>query len=192
MTHSLIFTRSRITRLSVIEILVFILLSHLAGNAWAGDKAISDYKLGAGDKIKVFVFDEQDLSQEYILSDAGSFSYPFLGEIKAKGMTLNELEKVLTERLKQGYLVSPRVNVRILEYRQFFINGEVKQPGGYPFLPGLTVQKAVALAGGFTERASRRSINVIHDDDTSQTTEEIELNSPVHPGDIIMVEESFF
>ncbi len=175
-----------------IRLLALITLFSVVNIAMAGEKSMSDYKLGVGDQIKVTVYEEPELSLDFVLSDAGTISYPFLGEIKVKGMTVSELETLLTEQLKKGYLVSPKVNVRMLGYRQFFINGEVKSPGGYPFLPGLTVQKAIALAGGLTERASRNSMSIVHDDDPSHTPQEVELNSPIHPGDILLVDESFF
>ena len=156
------------------------------------ENSMSNYKLGVGDQIKVTVYEEPELTLDFVLSDAGTISYPFLGEIKVKGMTVSQLENLLVEQLKQGYLVSPKVNVRMLGYRQFFINGEVKSPGGFAFMPGLTVQKAIALAGGLTERASRNSFSIVHDDDPSHTPQEAELNTPIHPGDILLVEESFF
>ena len=180
-----------IKQLAITLLALFMLLQG-GGAALAGDKSMSDYKLGVGDQIKVIVYGEPELSLDFVLSDAGTISYPFLGEIKVKGMTVSGLEALLAEQLKKGYLVSPKVNVRMLGYRQFFINGEVRSPGGYPFLPGLTVQKAIALAGGFTERAARSSISVIHDDDDSQTPREVELSSPIRPGDILLVDESFF
>lgn len=153
--------------------------------------SVSDYRLGSGDLIKISVLNEENLSMEVRLSDAGTISYPFLGEIHALGLTVGELETLITQGLKGPYLVDPRVNVSVIEYRKFFIGGEVKTPGGYPFQPGLTVQKAVALAGGFTERASS-DIVVIHEDDPTHTPRRVGLNSLVRPGDVLTVEESFF
>ncbi|MGM0564435.1 MAG: polysaccharide biosynthesis/export family protein [Pseudomonadota bacterium] len=161
-----------------------------------GDVAVeralrSGYKLGAGDLIRVHVFGEEELSSEVRLTDAGSFSYPFLGEINARGLTISELQEVVTEGLKGDFLVDPKVTISIVEYRTFFVNGEVREPGGYPFQPGLTIRKAIALAGGFSERASREKVLVIHD---SGPAEEVvsELSATVLPGDIITVEDSFF
>lgn len=156
--------------------------------------AVSSYRLGAGDHIRIQVLGEEDLSVEARLSDAGTISYPFLGEIKVMGLTVGELEALITRRLQGDFLVDPQVNVTVAEYRPFFINGEVKQPGGFPYQPGLTLRKAVALAGGFTERASKSSIYVIHEDDRDPDAKgrRMDLNDPVRPGDIITVEESFF
>lgn len=152
----------------------------------------SDYKLGPGDRLMVTVFNEKDLSVETRLSDAGTLSFPLLGEIRAQGMTIGMLQDYLTEQLKLGYLVNPQVYVSILEYRQFFVNGEVSKPGGLPFAPGLTVRKAIALAGGFTARASFTKIFIIHEDDPLGRPRLVTLDTFLRPGDIITVEQSFF
>ncbi len=154
--------------------------------------AQESYTLGAGDRIRIQVFNEEDLSLEVQLTDKGSFSYPFIGEVKAKGLSLAELEGFITDKLAGDYLINPRVTVSILDYRPFFVNGEVEKPGGYPFQPGLTLRKAIALSGGFTDRASRSKIFVIHDKTPDMEPRQIDLNTPVLPGDIITVEESFF
>lgn len=153
----------------------------------------SKYTLDSGDLIKVSVYGESDLSFDRIrLNDAGTFSYPFLGVIRAKGETAAEVEMKITAGLIGDYLVNPKVTVSILEYRGFFINGEVRNPGGYAFMPGMTLQKAVALAGGFTERASRRSFNIIQENDINRVPKKATLGTAVMPGDIITIEQSFF
>jgi polysaccharide export outer membrane protein len=154
---------------------------------------LSTYKLGAGDTISIRVLGEDDLKRERVrLSDAGTVSFPVLGEIKVKGMTVGALEDYVAKGLRGRYLVNPQVNVSIDEYRSYFVNGQVEKPGGYPYSPGLTVRKAVSLAGGFRERASREKISIIRDDDPSQTPRRVDLNTAVLPGDILTVEESFF
>lgn len=163
----------------------------LSLSSWAHASSTSGYRLGPSDLIKIHVFGEKELSSEVRLTDAGTFTYPFLGEVEARGLTISDLKDKLTTGLKGDYLISPKITVTILEYRSFFINGEVKKPGGYPFLPGLTVRKAIALAGGFTERAAKRNIKVIHDDKTS-SEEKLDLAAEVLPGDIITVDDSFF
>jgi len=156
----------------------------------AGD---SQYRLGSGDVISINVFGEEDLSFEQIrLTDAGTFSYPFLGEVRANGKTAAELEQQIVAGLKGDYLVDPRVSVSILEYREFFVNGEVKNPGGYPFKPGLTLRKAIALAGGLSERASESKMSVIRDSDPERKPVRATLDTPIMPGDIITIEQSFF
>ena len=153
---------------------------------------LSDYRLGSGDRIKLQVYGEEEMTVETLLSDAGTISYPFLGELEILGMTVGQLEAKVISGLKPDYFVQPQVTVTILEYRQFFINGEVERPGGYAFQPGLSIRKAVSLAGGFTERASKNLVTVISDGEGDKEEREEELNSPVAPGDIITVEQSFF
>lgn len=153
----------------------------------------STYKLAAGDVITIRVFGEDDLSREKIrLSDAGTIPYPVLGEIRALGLTIGEIEKTITSGLAGRYLVNPRVSITIEEYRPFYINGMVERPGGYPFQPGLTVLKASSLAGGFKERASFSKITIIREGDPNSRPQKAELNTPINPGDTIFVEESFF
>ncbi len=154
---------------------------------------LSSYKLGVGDVISAQVVGEDELKREKVrLSDAGTLSFPYLGEIRVRGMTVGELEDYITKGLKGRYLLNPQVTVTILEYRDFFVNGQVGKPGGYPFTPGLTVRKAISIAGGFKERASKEKINVIREDDNKGNSARISLDAPVRPGDIITVEESFF
>lgn len=154
--------------------------------------SFSNYRLGVGDKVKIQVYGEEELTIETTLTDAGTITYPLLGEITASGMTIGELNSEIVNGLKGRYLVEPKVTIYITEYRDFYINGEVVKPGAYPYEPGLTVNKAVSIAGGFTQRASRTSITIVADKDPSQIHEDVKLNSPINPGDVITVEESFF
>lgn len=160
--------------------------------ALAETGSLSEYKLGVGDKISIYVFDEEELSKDYTLSDAGTISYPFLGELRILGLTVGELESKIISGLRGPYLVDPKVNITVKEYRQFYISGEVQKSGGYPFQPGLTLRKAVSLAGGLTERASEKKITVIRDGDTSKQPQPIDMDDPVWAGDTITVEQSFF
>jgi len=158
----------------------------------AAKNTVSDYRLGAGDKLGITVFNEKELSMEVLLSDAGTFLYPFLGEIVAKNKTIGELQFLLTQELKDGYLVDPKVYVSVIEYRPFFVNGEVGKPGGYPFQPGLTIRKAISLAGGLTARASASKIYVIHENDPSGLPRLTSLDALIVPGDIVTIDQSFF
>jgi polysaccharide biosynthesis/export protein VpsN len=154
---------------------------------------LSTYKLAAGDVITIRVFGEDDLSREKIrLTDAGTIPYPVLGEVKALGLTIGEIERSITIGLTGRYLVNPRVSVTIDEYRPFYINGMVEKPGAYPFQPGLTVLKASSLAGGFKERASFSKITIIYENAQKAGPQKAGINSPVSPGDTIFIEESFF
>lgn len=154
---------------------------------------LSNYRLSSGDILTVRVLGEPDLSKEKVrLTDAGTVSLPALGEVKAFGLTVSELERAVEDGLRGPYLVNPKVSVSIEEYRPFYINGMVEKPGGYPFQPGLTIRKAASLAGGFRERASLSKIYIIRESDPSQQSQRVDLNTMVYPGDIITVDESFF
>lgn len=152
----------------------------------------TDYQLGSGDEIKITVFGQQDLSIETLLNDSGKINYPFLGQIQATGKTLEEFQLQIYNGLKGDYLVNPNISVSIIKYRPFFIDGEVEKPGGYPFQPGLTINKAAALAGGYTERASLSKIFIIRSNDVKQKSNNVDANARVQPGDIITVKQSYF
>lgn len=157
------------------------------------DRLLSTYKLGAGDVVSIRVLGEDDLKREKIrLSDAGTISFPIIGEIRVLGKRVVELETLIADGLRGKYLLNPVVSVTIEEYRPIFVNGQVEKSGAYPFQPGLTIRKAVSLAGGFKERASKEKIFVIREDDKSQTPVKVDQSALVYPGDIITVEESFF
>ena len=154
---------------------------------------VTTYKLGPGDIITIRVLDEPELTIEKVrVSDIGTLPMPAVGEINVLGRTISEVEGTVVDKLKGRILINPKVSVLIEEYRPFFINGMVDKPGGYPFQPGLTVRKAAALAGGFKERASLKKIFLIREKDKTQTPVNVDLNTPVLPGDIVTVEESFF
>ena len=158
-------------------------------------EGFSSYTLNTGDHVQVTVFEEPDLSVSAVLDDTGAISYPLLGELKVSGLTARQLETRITEGLRGRFLINPRVNVSMLEYRPFFVRGEVSSPGGYPFKPGLTVEKAVSLAGGFTSRASKTKFYIISDDSSEGEAEarrSATLTSRIRPGDVINIEQSFF
>lgn len=153
------------------------------------------YTLNTGDHVQVTVFEEPDLSISAVLDDTGAISFPLLGELVLRGLTPRQLETSITEGLRGRYLINPRVNVSILEYRPFFVRGEVSSPGGFPFKPGLTVEKAVSMAGGFTSRASKSEFYIISDDsesDNGESRRSATLSSRIRPGDVINIEQSFF
>ena len=178
---------------AVLFVMLAVLPVYAADNPDAGLPAGSgDYKLGTGDKIRIQVYNEQDLYLETRVSDNGIISYPFLGNLKVVGRTPSQLEELISGKLKGDYLVNPKVSVDILEYRQFYVNGEVESPGGYPFQPGITIRKAISVAGGFKERASKDKIFLIREGTNNDEPEKASLDENVLPGDIITVEESFF
>lgn len=169
--------------------LLFGLLSGAGAVAQSGNAV---YRLAPGDQINIVVFGESDLSMTFRLNDTGTLSYPFLGELKLEGLSVGEVEQLITEGLKGPYLVNPDVTVSIGEYRAFFVNGEVRRPGAFPYQPGLTLEKAIALAGGFTERASRNKVEVIRGSEPGAAARRIKLAEPVFAGDVITVQQSFF
>lgn len=156
----------------------------------------ASYRLGAGDLIAISVYDEPDLSLELRIGLSGAISYPLLGDISVAGLSPRELEQELIKQLKGPYLVDPSVSVSIMEYRPFYVTGEVKKPGSYPFHPGLTIDRAISIAGGFTERASKGRIFVVHDrtgvEGGGIQKERTKLADVVRPGDVITVEQGFF
>ena len=155
----------------------------------------SSYTLNTGDHVQVTVFEEPDLSISAVLDDTGAISYPLLGELHVRGLTARELRAEITERLRGRFLINPRVNVSIVEHRPFFVRGEVSNPGSFPFKPGLTLEKAVSMAGGFTSRASKSKFYIVSDDRPDEEQGErknANLASRIRPGDIIHIEQSFF
>lgn len=150
------------------------------------------YSLGYGDLVSIKVYGEEDLSVEAHLNDVGVISFPFLGELDVFGLTVTEVQDKIAKGLQDGFLVNPKVSVTVVTYRRFYVNGEVRDPGGFAFLPGLTVRKAVSLAGGFTARAAENKIYIISDNKENRSPVKVELNSPVKPGDVITVKQRFF
>lgn len=161
-------------------------------NATSSFVAGERYTLGQGDAIAIQVFDEPDLTLDTVVGASGSINYSYLGDIRVAGQSPAELEQRIANLLKDGYLVNPSVNVTVLKYRPFYINGEVRSPGSYPYEPGLTIDRAIALAGGLTDRASARKIFVNNEGDSSSDEAKASLNYKVQPGDTITIKEGFF
>jgi len=151
------------------------------------------YRIDTGDGITITVYGEPDLSlKDERVKGSGKISYPLLGDIQVRGRTASDLQQLLTEMLADGYLKKPNVTVSIDTFRLFYIKGEVRNPGGFNYFDGLTVEKAVALAGGYTERASERNITVVRDGDATQRARQATPGMRIQPGDVITVGESFF
>ncbi len=151
------------------------------------------YRLGAGDKVRIIVFGEDSLTGEYLVpGGVGKISFPLVGDIAAGGRTVGELEKELVDALSDGFLKQPRVSIEVLEYRPFFILGEVMKPGEYPYTNGLTVLNAVATANGFTYRADTHKVYIKRATDTKEQQYQLTTSTPVEPGDTIRIGERFF
>jgi protein involved in polysaccharide export with SLBB domain len=167
-----------------------LLLSLLAAVAVAQEP--TGYTLALGDVVSIHVFDESDLSFGRVpITDAGTILFPFIGEVAARGRTTAQVQQSIVAGLKPDYLVDPKVTVSIVEYRPFFLTGEVARPGSIPYQPGLTLRQAITIAGGLTERASPSRINVVPQEGSGGPTR-IGLDYLINPGDTITIEESFF
>lgn len=149
------------------------------------------YRLGSGDKIRVQVFGHEDLGGEFSVDGSGNISLPMVRSLKAEGLTVSELEDAIEAKLKPEYLLNPRVSVEVLNYRPFYIHGEVNQPGEYPYADGMTVIKAVALAGGYTYRARQSKVRITSVGNKSGARD-ADPATPVLPGDVIEVPERYF
>ncbi|MFI3221492.1 MAG: polysaccharide biosynthesis/export family protein [Methylococcaceae bacterium] len=158
----------------------------------ASASASQGYKFGSGDLIKVTVFNHEDLSGEYTINGAGLIALPLIGDVLAKDLTVKQVEEGIAAKLKPDYLLNPRVSVQVLNYRPFYILGEVKEPKSYPYVDGMTYLNAAAIAGGFTYRAKEDHVLVIRAHDAKKNEVKLSIDDKVQPGDQIHVEERFF
>jgi len=151
------------------------------------------YTIAPGDRVTVTVYREPDLSvTDAKVGPEGVLAFPLLGELHVAGLSSQALQRLVTTRLADGYLKNPNVTVNVDRQQMYFIKGEVGSPGGYVFVEGLTVEKAVALAGGFTERADEKDITVVRETAPDSPLKNMPPATRVLPGDVITVEESFF
>lgn len=155
---------------------------------------LESYRLGPGDRLKVTVFGQPQESGEFEVDGGGNLAYPLLGNVPAAGKTLPELEEYIRKELNDKFIVDPRVSIEVLNYRPFYIYGEVNRAGSYPYVSGLTVRRAIAIAGGFTRRAQHDPVRVFREKGGSKDVRKIEsgLDVPVLPGDIIEVPRRLF
>lgn len=150
------------------------------------------YTLDAGDRMRIVVFGQDGISNSYIVDAGGNVNLPLVGVVPARGYTTQQLSQMIAERLKQGYVREPHVSVEIEAYRPFFILGEVTNPGQYPYVANMTVEKAVAIAGGFAPRASKGKVVLTRNAPGQQIHGEVPLTYPLRPGDTILVKERWF
>jgi polysaccharide biosynthesis/export protein len=150
------------------------------------------YALATGDRLRVIVFGQDGLSNSYAVDSAGMISMPLIGAVQAQGRTTMALEGAIAQRLRGGYLREPKVSVEIEQYRPFFILGEVTQSGQFPFVNGMTVQTAIAIAGGFQPRANRHYAEITRMVNGEMITGRVPLDAPVRPGDTVTVRERYF
>jgi polysaccharide export outer membrane protein len=150
------------------------------------------YHLDAGDKLRVVVYGQEGLTNTYAIDAGGSITMPLIGSVRARGRTTAGLAAAISAKLRAGFIREPSVAVEIEAYRPFFILGEVAAPGQYPYVPNMTVESAVAIAGGFSPRARRDSVTVTHTDASGTARFVVSPGSPISPGDTVLVSERWF
>ncbi len=185
--------------MKIMKLCVLLLLSTLLAGCGNSATPLLDtpssetigYPLDEGDAVNIMVYGEPEMTMKLLLDKSVSISFPYIGQLVMKGKTPEQVSAEITERLKGDYLQDPMVTVTVTGFRKFYITGEVENPNGYAYEPGLTVEKAIALSGGFTDRADRKDIN-IRLSHTNQLLENVDVRHSVHPGDTVIVGMSFF
>lgn len=152
----------------------------------------TEYLLDAGDKVRVVVYGQDGLTNSYAVGASGTITMPLIGAVRARGLTPARLSAAIAARLRDGYIREPSVAVEVETYRPFFILGEVAAPGQYPYVPGMTVEQAVAIAGGFTPRAQQGMMQLTRSNAAGSVRADVPVGTPLHPGDSIVVGERWF
>jgi len=165
-----------------------------AGRAPPGVPVVphANYTLDAGDRVRIIVFGQENLSNVYAVSASGTVSFPLIGQVRARGLTAAELGRQIARRLQTQYIKDPKVTAEVITYRPFYILGQVERPGQYPFAQGLTVENAVAIAEGYTPRAKKRFVRLTRKFDGVMSTVMVPTDYPVQPGDTIYVLQRVF
>ena len=163
-----------------------------AGEQVAKQQSAIAYTLGNGDQLRITVFGQPDLSGQFEVDGTGSISLPLVGQVEALGLTTPQLESRIVEKLEGDYILNPRVSAEIINYRPYYILGEVNRPGEYPFTSGLTVMNAVAAAGGWTYRANKKVVYIKSVDSGEEQAFELTTSTVVRPGDTLRIGERIF
>lgn len=150
------------------------------------------YRLDTGDKLRLTVYDQPNLTNTYEVDQAGTISVPLIGKVTARGATTEQVAKQVSAKLGASYLRSPNVTAEVATYRPFFVLGEVSNPGQYVYVPGMTAETAVAVAGGFTDRANKRVVRVSRTLQGRLVEGKIAVTQPIRPGDTVYVNEGLF
>ena len=150
------------------------------------------YRLASGDRVRVIVFGQENLTNSFAVDGAGNIDMPLIGVVRSQGQTAEQLARTIEARLRGGYLRDPKVSVEVEAFRPFFVLGEVNTSGQYPFVDGMTVQNAVAIAGGFSPRGFQGMVDLTRVVDEQPITASVPLTFPIRPGDTITVRERFF
>ena len=147
------------------------------------------YRLDAGDRLRVTVFEQSDLSNTYLVDKSGYIAFPLVGSVAARGSTAKQVEASIATKLAEGYIRNPDVTVEVDRYRPFFIMGEVGAAGQYSYVPGMTVQNAIAVAGGFSARAFQGDVDITRQVNGKVLTGRVPITDPILPGDTIFLRE---
>ncbi len=154
---------------------------------------LTQYRLGPGDQVRLRLYDQPQLSDVYIVDASGRISVPLVGSVKVSHRTTQQVERIIVDRLRsKDILKEPRLSMEVVVYRPFYILGEVKNPGQYPFVAGMVIEKAVAVAGGYSIYASKRRIRITREEHNGPVTFGASMLEPVFPGDSIYVGERIF
>jgi polysaccharide export outer membrane protein len=150
------------------------------------------YHLDAGDKLRVVVYGQEGLTNTYAISAGGTITMPLIGAVPARGRTPQGLASDIAARLRNGFIREPSVAVEVESYRPFFILGEVQAPGQYPYVPNMTAESAIAIAGGFSPRAKKDRVTITHTDANGTQRMIVPPGTPISPGDTVLVGERWF
>jgi len=162
------------------------------GQPAAGMRSNPDYTLGTGDKVKLTVFGETDLSGDFAIDGSGNLALPLIGQVRAAGYTAAQLEGVIRNAFMQGYLKSPRISVEVSTYRPFYIIGAVNRPGQYPYVDHMNAMNAIALAGGFTPTAVESTIFLRREGSNEEVEVPVDRTTEIRPGDVVKVHNTLF
>lgn len=153
----------------------------------------ASYRVGADDEVTITIYNEANLSNKYTIPNSGTINMPLIGETALSGCSLKQIEQLLFDKYTDGYLVNPNISVSISQYRPFYIIGEVREPGSYDYIVDMNIVQAVALAGGFTYRANKKSAKILKGQNNNKPVyENATIESKVRPGDVIFIKERFF
>ncbi|MGE0844830.1 MAG: polysaccharide biosynthesis/export family protein [Flavobacteriaceae bacterium] len=162
---------------------------HVAGFTASGEQP---YLLDSGDRIRIIVFGQEELTNSFAVDGAGVVSLPLIGDVPARGRTTGQLEQSIAAKLRQGFLRDPHVTAEVEIYRPFFTLGEVAAPGRYAYVNGMTARNAVSIAGGFTPRAVKNRVKIVRQFNGEEIEAVVPIDTPVRPGDTVQVIERWF
>ncbi len=152
----------------------------------------SGYRVGAGDRLSIRVAGEQDLTGEYVVDATGVLSMPYVQSVPVAGLNTGQIERLVVRKLQAGYLRDPKVSVQAISLRPFYIMGEVTTGGSFPYQPGITVQNAIAIAGGYSTRADKGVVLITRRSATGTNTYKVPVTTQIYPGDIVFIRERWF